>query len=60
MAKILRVVTAEQKELAKRQEAERLQQKEELKRRFSQKTQLSQANINELVVMLAREHGLIE
>ena len=60
MAKIKRVITAQKREQAKQAEEERQKQRYELRERLSQKAQLSQVDINELVVMLAREHGLID
>ncbi len=59
MAKIKRVITAQEREQAKQKEAERLKQRDELVQRLST-ARPSQADINELVLMLAREHGLIE
>lgn len=59
MAKIKRVITAQEREQEKQQEAERQKARNELVRRLST-ARPSQADINELVVMLAREHGLIE
>lgn len=59
MAKIKRVITAQEREQAKQKEAERLKQRDELVQRLST-ARPSQADINELVMMLAREHGLIE
>lgn len=44
----------------KRLKTERQQARESLKQRLAQATQPSQVDINELVMMLAREHGLIE
>ncbi len=59
MAKIKRVITAQEREQAKQKEAERLKQRDELVQRLST-ARPSQADINELVLMLAREHGLID
>jgi hypothetical protein len=59
VAKIKRVITAQEREQAKQKEAERLKQRDELVQRLST-ARPSQADINELVLMLAREHGLID
>ncbi|MEG3069487.1 MAG: hypothetical protein RQM92_00275 [Candidatus Syntrophopropionicum ammoniitolerans] len=59
MGKILRVITAQEREQEKQQEAERQKARNELVRRLST-ARPSQADINELVLMLAREHGLID
>lgn len=59
MGKILRVITAQEREQVKNQEAERQKARNELVRRLST-ARPSQADINELVLMLAREHGLID
>ena len=59
MGKILRVITAQEREQEKQQEAERQKARNELVRRLST-ARPSQADINELVMVLAREHGLIE
>ena len=59
MAVIKRVITAQEREQEKQQEAERQKARNELVRRLST-ARPSQADINELVMMLAREHGLIE
>ncbi len=59
MAKIKRVITAQEREQEKQQEAERQKARNELVRRLST-ARPSQADINELVMVLAREHGLIE
>ena len=60
MAIIKRVITAQEREKARKAVEERQKQRNELLERLSKKAQLSQADINELVVMLARKHGLIE
>ncbi len=60
MAVIKRVITAQEREKTRKAVKERQKQRKELRERLSKKAQLSQADINELVVMLAREHGLIE
>ena len=60
MAIIKRVITAQEREQARKAVEERQKQRNELLERLSKKAQLSQADINELVVMLARKHGLIE
>ena len=60
MAKIKRVITAQEHEKARKAVEERQKQREELRERLSQKAQLSQDDINKLVMVLAREHGLIE
>lgn len=60
MAVIKRVITAQEREQARKAVEKRQKQRKELRERLSKKAQLSQADINELVVMLAREHGLIE
>ncbi len=59
MAVIKRVITAQEREQEKQQEAERQKARNELVRRLST-ARPSQADINELVMVLAREHGLIE
>jgi len=59
MGKMLRVITAQEREQEKQQEAERQKARNELVRRLST-ARPSQADINELVMVLAREHGLIE
>ena len=59
MAVIKRVITAQEREQEKQQEAERQKARNELVRRLST-ARPSQADINELVMMLAREHGLID
>lgn len=59
MAVIKRVITAQEREQVKNQEAERQKARNELVRRLST-ARPSQADINELVLMLAREHGLVE
>lgn len=60
MAVIKRVITAQEREQVRQAEEEQQKQRNELLERLSQKAKLSQEDINELVVMLAREHGLIE
>ncbi len=60
MARIKRVITAQEREDRKRQEEERQQARKRLRQRINQAVKLSQADINELVMVLAREHGLIE
>lgn len=60
MAVIKRVITAQEREDRKRQEDERQQARKRLRQRINQAVKLSQADINELVLVLAREHGLIE
>jgi hypothetical protein len=60
MAKIKRVITAQEREQVKQKQLAEQQAKDDLRDRLSQKAKLSQADINELVLMLAREHGLIE
>ena len=59
MAIIKRVITAQEREQEKQQEAERQKARNELVRRLST-ARPSQADINELVLMLAREHGLLD
>lgn len=59
MAVIKRVITAQEREQEKQQEAERQKARNELVRRLST-ARPSQADINELVMVLAREHGLIK
>lgn len=59
MAVIKRVITAQEREQKKQQEAGRQKARNELVRRLST-AKPSQADINELVMVLAREHGLIE
>ncbi len=58
MAVIKRVITAQEREQAKNQEAERQKARDALVRRLST-ARPSQADINELVLLLAKEHGLI-
>ena len=60
MARIKRVITAQEREQVRKAVEERQKQREELRERLSQKAQLSQDDINKLVMVLAREHGLIE
>ena len=57
MAKIKRVITAQQREQVRQKEKEIA--KEEIKERLGNKAKLTQNDINELVRMLAKEHGLI-
>jgi len=59
MAKIKRVITAQEREQVRQRETERQEARDALAQRLSA-TRPSQADINELVMMLAREHGLIE
>ena len=59
MAVIKRVITAQEREQEKQQEAERQKARNELVRRLST-ARPSQADINDLVLLLAKEHGLIE
>jgi len=60
MAVIKRVITAQEREQVRQAEEEQQKQRNELLERLSRKAKLSQEDINELVVMLAREHGLIK
>ncbi len=60
MAVIKRVITAQEREKARKAVEKRQKQRKELGERLSRKAKLSQEDINELVVMLAREHGLIK
>lgn len=60
MAVIKRVITAQEREKARKAVEERQKQRKELRERLSRKAKLSQADINELVMVLAREHGLIK
>ena len=60
MAIIKRVITAQEREQARKAVEERQKQRKELRERLSKKAQLSQDDINKLVMVLAREHGLIE
>lgn len=55
MAKIKRVITAQQRKQVRQKEIA----KEEIKERLRNKAKLTQNDINELVRMLAKEHGLI-
>ena len=59
MARIKRVITAQEREHVRQRETERQETRDALAQRLSA-TRPSQADINELVMMLAREHGLIE
>ncbi len=58
MAVIKRVITAQEREQEKQQEAERQKARNALAQRL-RATKPSQADINELVLLLAKEHGLI-
>lgn len=60
MAVIKRVITAQEREKAKQAAEEQQKQRNELRERLSKKAQLSQDDINKLVMVLAREHGLIK
>jgi len=60
MAVIKRVITAQEREQVRQAEEEQQKQRNELLERLSQKAQLSQDDINKLVMVLAREHGLIK
>lgn len=60
MAKIKRVITAQEREQVKQKQLAEQQAKDDLQDRLSQKAKLSQADINDLVLLLAKEHGLIE
>ena len=60
MAKIKRVITAQEREQVKQKQLAEQQAKDDLRDRLSQKAKLSQADINDLVLLLAKEHGLIE
>lgn len=60
MAKIKRVITAEERKQARLEQEEKQRANDERKRRLSGRAKLTQAEINELVIILAREHGLIE
>ena len=60
MAKIKRVITAQEREQVKQKQLAEQQAKDDLRDRLSQKAKLSQEDINELVVMLAKKHGLVE
>mgnify|MGYP001430263293 CR=1 FL=1 len=57
MAKIKRVITAQQREQVR--QLDKQKEKEEIKERLGNKAKLTQNDINELVRMLAKEHGLI-
>ena len=59
MAKIKRVITAQQREQVRQRETERQEARDALAQRL-RATKPSQADINELVLLLAKEHGLIE
>ena len=59
MARIKRVITAQEREQVKNQEAERQEARAALAQRLSA-TRPSQADINDLVLLLAKEHGLVE
>ncbi len=58
MAKIKRVITAQQREQVRQRETERQEARDALAQRL-RATKPSQADINELVLLLAKEHGLI-
>ena len=60
MAKIKRVITAQEREQVKQKQLAEQQAKDDLRDRLSQKAKLSQADINDLVLLLAKEHGLVE
>lgn len=60
MAKIKRVITAQEREQVKQKQLAEQQAKDDLQDRLSQKAKLSQADINDLVLLLAKEHGLVE
>ena len=66
MAKIKRVITAQQREQVRQKELDKQKEKkekeiakEEIEERLGNKAKLTQNDINELVRMLAKEHGLI-
>jgi len=58
MAKIKRVITAQEREQVRQRETERQEARDELVQRLST-ARPSQADINELVLLLAKEHGLL-
>ncbi len=58
MAKIKRVITAQEREHVRQRETERQEARDALAQRL-RATKPSQADINELVLLLAKEHGLI-
>ncbi len=58
MAKIKRVITAQEREQVRQRETERQEARDALAQRL-RATKPSQADINELVLLLAKEHGLI-
>jgi hypothetical protein len=60
MAVIKRVITAQEREQARQKEVDKQRERDERKERLSTKAKLSQTDINELVLILAEEHGLIE
>ena len=60
MAKIKRVSTAQEREEVRQKQLAEQQAKDDLRDRLSQKAKLSQADINDLVLLLAKEHGLVE
>lgn len=60
MAKIKRVITAQEREQVKQKQLAEQQAKDDLRDRLSQKAKLSQEDINDLVLLLAKEHGLVE
>ena len=59
MARIKRVSTAQEREEVRQRETERQETRDALAQRLST-TKQSQADINDLVLLLAKEHGLIE
>ena len=66
MARIKRVITAQEREQVRQKELNKQKEKkekeiakEEIKERLGNKAKLTQNDINELVMMLAKEHGLI-
>lgn len=58
MAKIKRVSTAQEREQVRQRETERQEARNALAQRLSA-TRPSQTDINELVLLLAKEHGLL-
>lgn len=58
MAVIKRVITAQEREHVRQRETERQEARDALAQRL-RATKPSQADINELVLLLAKEHGLI-
>ena len=59
MARIKRVSTAQEREEVRQRETERQEARNALAQRL-RATRPSQADINDLVLLLAKEHGLIE